>query len=121
MKKILSLFVILLGFVGGCNSESTSSVTPNEITFFYSNTCPHCHDALKYVNANYPNLRMNMVNVGTKQGQKKLSDCARELKLGNRVGTPLFWIGDKYIMGWSKAQEVRFNSLVTPFLDEKKQ
>ncbi len=124
MKKIFMVLCLAVAFLGGCG-EKENSANVNEqpkevISFFYSNTCPHCHEALKYVNANYPDLRMNMVNVATKQGQNKLIECARKFNLGNRVGTPLFCMGDKYIMGWADGFGARFDEYIKPFLNEKK-
>ncbi len=124
MKKILSVLVVTIAFLTGCGEKTTSEMNNQEakevISFFYSNTCPHCHEALKFINAKYPDLRMNMVNVATKQGQKKLMECARKFNLGNRVGTPLFCMGDKYIMGWSDEFAPRFNEYIKPFLNEQK-
>ena len=122
MKKIFTVLTLVVAFLTGCSDKSTSATTNAEtkeyISFFYSNTCPHCHEAMKFVNARYPDLRMNMVNVSTKQGQKKLLECAQKFNLGNRVGTPLFCMGDKYIMGWSKEFGPRFDEYVQPFLNK---
>lgn len=124
MRNIFAAIMLGIVFLSGCGEkevQTTANEYPKEvISFFYSNTCPHCHEALKYVNANYPDLRMNMVNVATKQGQKKLMECARKFKLGNRIGTPLFCMGDNYIMGWTESYGARFDEYIKPFLSEKK-
>ena len=124
MRNIFAAIMLGIVFLSGCGEkevQTTANDYPKEvISFFYSNTCPHCHEALKYVNANYPDLRMNMVNVATKQGQKKLMECARKFKLGNRIGTPLFCMGGNYIMGWTESYGARFDEYIKPFLSEKK-
>ena len=124
MKKIFTTLFLMVAFLGACGEKEVPAQVNEEpkevISFFYSNTCPHCHEALAFVNANYPDLRMNMVNVATKQGQKKLMECARKFKLGNRVGTPLFCMGDNYIMGWREGYGARFDEYIKPFVNEKK-
>lgn len=116
MKKILSLLLIIPLFLGACSSKEDELLDSDKVYFFYSNSCPHCHHALDYINQKYPNLQLSMINVGSPEGYDLLVRCAQEFKLGNQIGTPLFCMGDKYIMGWSQEHEVKFDEYIKPYL-----
>ncbi len=116
MKKILSLLVLIPLFLGACGTKEDALLDTNKVYFFYSNTCPHCHHALNYINQKYPNLQLSMVNVGNPEGYDLFVHCAEKFKLGNQIGTPLFCMGDKYIMGWSQEYEARFDEYIKPYL-----
>ncbi len=122
MKKILLSLICMISLLGACQ-EHQSSITSkelsnNQIYLFYSNSCPHCHDAIAYLNKNYPDLKLNMENVSTQQGYELLFKCAEKFNLGNRIGTPLFCMGDKYIMGWSDNNAAQFEEYVKPYLNK---
>lgn len=121
MKRFWYLFtlvaVLFTAACGKTDEETTAQILePGKIYFFYSSSCPHCHDALKYINKKYPSLDMAMVNVGNPAGYKLLFDCAEKFKLGSRVGTPLFCMDDKHLMGWAPEYEKQFDELVQSYL-----
>ena len=122
MKKILYSLFMLIVVLCGCDSQSTqnqtqqSSLADDKIYFFYYNECPYCHDAMDYTNQKYPNLKMTMVNIHNVGGYRLLVECAKKYKLGNNVGTPLFAMGDKYIMGWSEETSKQFDEYIKPYL-----
>ncbi len=114
MKKILSCLLLVLVVVA-CSAQK-SNLKDDEIYFFYSNSCPHCHHALEYMNKKYPNLEIAMVNVANPQGYDLLVEAAQKYKLGNNVGTPLITFGDNYIMGWAKQYEAKFDEYCKPYM-----
>ncbi len=119
MKKIFYLLICSVFFVAACDGKTSKpqkEQSPDKIYFFYSNSCPHCHDALEYINKKYPNLKLSMVNVGTAEGYNLLIKCAQDFNLGNQIGTPFFCMGDKQLMGWSPQLAKRFDQYVIPFL-----
>lgn len=120
MKKAFCCLVFLFLCIGGCGEnagggKATAELRPDRIYFFYSNTCPHCHEALNYIERRYPSLAMEMVNVGNPAGYGLLLKCAQKFKLGRNIGTPLFCMGDNYLMGWTPAYEARFDVYVQPY------
>ena len=100
---------------------SQQQLDSDKIYFFYSNTCPHCHDALEYLNNKYPDLELTMVNVGTPDGYNLLIESARKFNLGNMIGTPLFVMGDEHLMGWAPEYEAKFDTYVRKFQEHKHQ
>lgn len=121
MKKILLGLICVMGLLGGCQEQtpsSTQEIENNKIYFFYSNSCPHCHDAIAYLNKYHPNLKLSMENVSTQRGYELLFKCAKKFRLGNQIGTPLFCMGDKYIMGWSEQNAAQFEEYVKPYLNK---
>ena len=131
MKNLICLLTAMVIALSACGDNSTSKtsesavansseIQTDEIYFFFSNGCPHCHDALAYINAKYPNLKMAMVNVANPQGYDLFVKCAKKFKLGNRIGTPLFCMGDNHLMGWADEYAPKFDEYVKPFLEDGK-
>lgn len=120
MKKIFYLLVFSLLFTAACDgnaSNARTELSPDKVYFFYSNSCPHCHDALEYINGKYPELKLSMVNVGNSEGYNLLIKCTRDFKLGSRIGTPFFCMGRQYLMSWSPQIADSFDEKVKPFLN----
>lgn len=120
MKKIFYLLICSVFFVAACDGKTSKpqkEPAPDKVYFFYSNSCPHCHDALEYINAKYPDLKLSMVNVGNSEGYDLLIKCARDFRLGSRIGTPFFCMGSQYLMGLSPEIADRFDEKVKPFLN----
>lgn len=105
MNKILYGLSLILLLVSGCDNKKTIAqpeIDESKIYFFYHDRCPYCHDALDYLNANYPDLQLTMVNVYNEGGFDLFKRCANKFELGPNIGTPLLCMGDHYIMGWSE-------------------
>lgn len=119
MKKIMiCLFAIFL--ITACDNSSrvvgSEELAADKVYFFYSNNCPHCHQALEYINKKYPHLKLSMVNVANPSGYRLFVQCARKFQLGNQIGTPLFCMGDQHLMGWSSQSEEQFDQNIKPFI-----
>ncbi len=120
MKKFLiSLFCGVLSLLSACgdSGKNVTQLSADEIYFFYQNTCPHCHDAARYIKAKYPDLEVVSLDVKLPGNMRLFEKAVRKYKIdGSRAGTPLICMGDKYIMGWSKADEHQFEVYVKPYL-----
>lgn len=123
MRKIFTLLVLALFITAGCDGQGNaapakeeSGLADNKIYFFYYNECPFCHDAMDYINAKYPDLKITMINIHNPGGYELLVECARKFNLGRSVGTPLFCMGNKYLMGWSDESPRQFDEYVKPYL-----
>ena len=117
-KTALICLAVLLGLTG-CDeaADSARDLTSNKAYFFYAQTCPHCHEADAYIRQNYPDLELVRLDVATPEGRDLFLKCADKFQLGRMIGTPLFCLGDHYLMGWVPAYEQRFDSYIEPFLN----
>lgn len=115
MKNILITLITSLFLITGCN-EDNAEISKNKAYLFYSQTCPHCHEAREYINKKYPNLDITQIDVASKEGQSLLFKCAEKFNLGKNIGVPLFCLGDKHIMGWSNSYKIKFDAYIRPFL-----
>jgi len=118
--KIFFLSVLLSLGLSACdgNENIPSKISNNQVYFFYQTTCPHCHHAIEYVNRKYPDLKMVLVNIANHDGFSLFEKCAGKFNLTENLGTPLFCMGDKYLMGWSPSSEKQFDAYVQPFLNK---
>ena len=115
MKKIFCLCLALLGLYGVSVQAADNEIRDDKIYLFYSEGCPHCKDAEAYLAQNYPNLEMERLNVRTRYGYYMFVECVKKFDLGSEVGTPLFCMGDNYLMGWDNSYPDKFKSYVKPF------
>lgn len=118
LKLFLMFVLIPLSLIscGEAKKQSVNDLQVNKIYFFYQDGCPHCHYAIEYVNKTYPDLAMERVNIATPRGFELFTQCVRKFKLGDKVGTPLFCMGDNYIMGWSPALQQKFDNQLKEFV-----
>lgn len=120
MKKIiLIIYAVFSCFLLSCcgNGQPNSSILRNDkIYFFYQTNCIHCHHAAEYIDQKYPDLDIIRVNIANKNGMEMLMKCAKKFKLGDRIGTPLFCMGDKHLMGWGDEYKRRFDFYVQRFI-----
>ncbi len=93
-------------------------ISIDKIYFFYQDSCIHCHHAFEYINKKYPTLKIDKVNINNTNGAVLFLQCARKFKLGSMIGTPLFCIGDNYVMGWGEEQQQKFDSYIKSFLNK---
>lgn len=128
MHKILfALLVVFLLSAGGCGdgtgagSAAVSGAAPvlrdDKIYFFYYDECPYCHVAAHSIQSRYVGLPIELANIHKREGAVLFEACARKFGLGREVGTPLFCMGDKYIMGWPPGAEEMFDAYVKPFIN----
>ncbi|MBE6451853.1 MAG: hypothetical protein IJF12_02755 [Alphaproteobacteria bacterium] len=115
MKKIFGAFIVSLLMLTGCNEEN-SGLDNNKAYLFYSQTCPHCHQAREYISKKYADADIIQMDVATPKGRELLFACAEKFKLGNNLGVPLFCLGNKNLMGWSAESEKKFDAYIKPFL-----
>ena len=116
MKKVILAIVLLLAACRGSSEE----IDKNKVYFFYSNGCPHCHDALAYIDKNYADTPITLVNVATPGGYDLCLKAARQYGLSGRIGTPMITFGNNYLLGWGGDSAKRFDAYMRPFLKQNK-
>ena len=117
MKKIILAFLcfVTLMFTACSKSEEEKELDGSKIYFFYQTTCPHCHDAEKYIKENHPDLKIVMRDVRLPGNQKLFNYAVRKYKITGAAGTPLICFDDKYILGWSEETAKEFEYYVKPY------
>lgn len=110
MKKLLCL--MLVGVLGLVGCEKKSQPDPDKIYLFYSQQCPHCHDAIEYISQKYPDLQIEMLDIAQEKERRMLFDFAENFKLGDRIGTPFFVMYGYPMMGWSPEKATQFDRYV---------
>lgn len=116
MLRILSFALALMLSLSCCDKSNNES---SEIYFFYSDHCPHCHEAIETIERKYPDLKLTRVSVDEAKGRTLLFRYAEMFKIGNRIGTPFFVFKDKYIMGWSPQQEKLFDIYIKSLTEKQ--
>ena len=118
MKKLFLAIFCALGLFGllACSNSTSSELSKDNIYFFYQTTCPHCHDAARYIKANYPTLKMTALDIKLPGNMKLFEKALKQYNITGSAGTPLFLMGDKYIMGWSNDKQNEFDLYVKPYL-----
>ena len=112
MRKILlALTLILFGF----NAKADDELAGDKIYFFTHNGCPYCEAAEAYISQNMPEAAIETVSIDKPGGMFLFRKCVQKFKLGREVGTPLFCMGDDYLMGWSDENQQRFVDLSKKF------
>lgn len=107
MKKVLSLMLASLFFVTGCGPSD--EIDPDKIYLFYSDNCPHCHEAMEYIDQKYSGLKVERLNIANAEDREFLFRCAKRYKIGDRIGTPFFIIDGMPMMGWSPEKANQFD------------
>lgn len=113
MRKIFFILAIVLF---GFNAVADDELADDKIYFFTHAGCPYCEMAESYITQNIPDVAIETVSIDKPGGFYLFKKCAEKFKLGRNVGTPLFCIGDEYIMGWSEDNQQRFDELSSKFI-----
>lgn len=114
MKKATLFLFILFAFY--CLTPKTLNAwwfEKEQITMYSQRGCPHCQEAIKYINKYHPSLKIEIVELNGREAIKGLYACAEKFSIEKkRVGTPLICFKNDYIMGWSNANAQKFEKLV---------
>ncbi len=102
MKKI-SIFLVFMLISFAVSAEETSK--GDVFYFFYSSSCPHCHEAMPFVEKlekERPDITFKKLEVSEDEVNLALFRKKAE-KLGIKgQGVPTFIFKDKYIVGFRK-------------------
>ncbi|MFH1602094.1 MAG: hypothetical protein ABIB61_04015 [Candidatus Shapirobacteria bacterium] len=102
IKKIMFLFLCFLFLF---NLRIKAQAAPPEIYFFWSKTCPHCHQEEEFLNKldqEYPEIEIKDFEVSNPQNLKLQKELSQKLGVPEHlVGlVPFTVIGDKYLVGF---------------------
>ena len=120
MKKLSLLLIAIFLFGTACSPKSSkypNKIDEDKIYFFHIQSCTHCHDADAYIQKKHSQLEIIKVDVADKDGFELFIKCAKKFKLNNEIGTPLFCMGKRHLMGWSPQIAKRFDRYARPFYE----
>lgn len=125
MKKLLFvLFGVVVVFVWGISRQAPAGteglISDNEIYVFIQRGCSHCKAAEKYLKEKHPDLKLQLKDISEPGNLKLFFACGAKFKLNKvTMGTPLFCMGKNYILGWSFAEQQKFETYVQDFLQKE--
>lgn len=91
-------------------------LSDKEIYFFYQDSCSYCHTAQQFIEKNYPDIRMRMINLSNKKNMELFIQCTEKSPHSRgSAGTPLICMGPHVIMGWGSGPEHEFKMHVEKF------
>ncbi|MBQ8481571.1 MAG: hypothetical protein IJ532_03470 [Alphaproteobacteria bacterium] len=115
-RLLVVLFGLVAVFLTACEDKnSVTYLSKEEVYFFYQTTCPHCHDAAKYIKEKHPDLKVKGLDVQMPGNMKLFRQAVKDYKITSAAGTPLIAMGDVYIMGWGDDKEKKFEEYVTKY------
>lgn len=109
------------------NKKKAHEITKKEIVdtfyFFYSESCPHCHEAkplIKELKEKYPSIKFKEMEVTQDLVNREIfKRKVKDLNITG-VGVPLFIIGKDYEIGFKKnAYEKRIEKLIKKYIKKK--
>lgn len=110
-KVLLALALVLFVF----NAVADEDLANDKIYFFTHNGCPYCEAAEAYINQNMQDVAIEQVDIDKPGGMFLFRKYVQKFKLGREVGTPLFCMGDDYLMGWSEENQRKLVELSKKF------
>ena len=117
LRKLFACFCgLCVLFLASCKNENDiTTLSKNEVYFFYQEACQHCHHAADYIHANYPNLAVKSLDIKMPGNMRLFEEAVRTYKIGSVAGTPLICFGKNYIMGWGDDDPKRFDTYVADY------
>lgn len=111
MKKIILVMLLALSII---LPSSVYASSENKITIylFRGDTCPHCEDALEYLNEHRDKIEgyefVTYEAWENEANSKLLKEVDKKLEIAEKdIGSvPLFVVGDKYIMGYKNSSTI---------------
>jgi len=112
-KKSIPLLFVITTFLFGLNYVSAQETAPVSektvtVTIFWRTECPHCHEALNFLDSikpKYPELVVNKIDLNTLEGQDKFQNFTKILNLP-RV-TPIIQINTEVVTGFSESYGIK--------------
>lgn len=119
MIKTVKFLVAALGIMvmAAChNEEDITSLSQNEVYFFYQESCPHCHEAAKYIKENHANAKVKAFDIKMPGNLRLFAESVKAYDITTPAGTPLICFGKSYIMGWSDEDKEKLDYLIKPYI-----
>ncbi|MBE6452953.1 MAG: hypothetical protein E7012_05655 [Alphaproteobacteria bacterium] len=114
MKSVWGMLMVLL-LITACGNKQ-SEIDDKKVYYFYQPRCSHCLKAKEHIDKKHPDLDMVKVDITANNVNFNLFlACAKKFNIEKNLGTPLFCMGDKFIMGWSNNKQKQFDRYIQLF------
>lgn len=114
MKNFFYIMMAAMLFFSG-NVFAEDDIKNDKIYFFTYDGCPYCQMANEHIQKMNVALNIEKIDIYKPGGMYLFKKCAEKFNLGRNIGTPLFCMGDNYLMGWSDENQKRFDELSLSF------
>ncbi len=91
---------------------SKSILMQAKIVMYSQEGCSHCKHAKEYIEAHYPNVEVEVVDIASDENYKRFTASVKARRIRS-AGTPLILLGQEdYLIGWSTESEKKFQEYV---------
>ncbi|MBU4332344.1 hypothetical protein KKD19_04995 [Patescibacteria group bacterium] len=108
MKKLTPIIGLILLFTGIILPYTTSAQESAGVNFFYSQSCPHCRDEQKFLDAieeKYPDVIINRYLIDDPNNQALLKELAGQCGAERYLGlVPMTFVGENFFLGFDNAE-----------------
>ena len=107
---ILALFAIFGGNGGSSNPVAQDSDLAGKkyMILFHSNSCPHCRDAIKFIDntlkSEFPDVVFKRYETSEPQARALLNEFSARLKFSVRYVPVAVFSNDKFMIGFDNAE-----------------
>ncbi|MFC1690634.1 hypothetical protein ACFL0W_00510 [Nanoarchaeota archaeon] len=113
MKKlfIFTILILILSISAIAEDGKIEAVSTNhetKLTLFYSDTCPHCHEEIKFLTKlqeKYPELIIEQYEISQEGAVQKMTEMAAQHNFKPR-GVPLTFIDSDYFIGFDNEEGI---------------
>jgi thiol-disulfide isomerase/thioredoxin len=105
MKKILFVSLMFLQLLFFRGAFAASDIV--EVEFFYSKTCPHCHEEIEFfheLKKEISNFEVDYHEITDSENNYKLLQAYQKKLDIKNSGVPLTIVGEKYFVGFQSAE-----------------
>ena len=98
---------VLLNF-GSLSAESIHGDDDNIVYFFYLNTCPHCHEAMKFFRSlqkEYPDLIVKYTEASESLANSEMFELMSEKYGTSAMNVPVMFFCRKQIVGFNAGED----------------
>lgn len=114
IKKIFIILIFSLLF----STSAFAADQPVDLYLFFSQTCPHCHDEIKFLSElqpRYPNLVVSKFDVSQQDTIALLEKVSQKITDIDTRYVPITVIGSKSFTGFSDSIAVDIEQAVTDY------
>ncbi|MBR5598627.1 MAG: hypothetical protein IKW39_01155 [Alphaproteobacteria bacterium] len=129
-KFYLSLLFVLFVTISPVKAQNTPQIISSapeqtliedKIYFFAHSLSAPCSHAYGYLQANYPNLNIPIIDMKDSHNLELYKQCVKKFNIPNKeLKLPLFCLKDDYVMGWTYGSSSALDKAIQRHLENTK-